>query len=66
MTEIEELKLQLVAIYSLSQAVETTTNWQDRKHALEDMQRAIRDAEPILRTYAADLMVGSDEAPNAW
>jgi hypothetical protein len=67
MTETEELKLQLVAVLSLSQEVENTGNWQDRKHALEDLQRAIQDARPILIHYAADLMAqGNEEPPVAW
>jgi hypothetical protein len=56
MTEVDELKAQLVAVRAMSNAVEQTTNWQDRRHALEDMQRAIQGAD-ILRHYAADLMV---------
>jgi len=63
MTEVEELKAQLVAVLSLSQAVDATSNWQDRKHALEEMQRAIQRATPLLMHYAADLMVNSSSDP---
>jgi hypothetical protein len=62
MTEVEELKAQLVAVRVMSNAVEQTTNWQDRRHALEDMQREIQRSE-ILIHYAADLMVQNDECP---
>lgn len=61
MTEVEELKALLVAVALLSQAVDATDNWQDRKHALEDMHRAIVDARPMLLHYAADLMVMHDD-----
>jgi len=64
MTEVEELKAQLVAVLSLSNDVEVAQGWQDRKHALEDMQRAIQAAKPILLHYAADLLVSSP-APQA-
>lgn len=64
MTEVEELKAQLVAVLSMSQDVESATNWQDRKHALEEMQRAIQGARPILLHYAADLMVQADDIPD--
>lgn len=66
MTEAEELKVQLISVLALSQDVEATDNWQDRKHALDDLQRAIQEARPMLIQYAADLMVSSDEDPKAW
>lgn len=63
LTEVEELKVQLVAVLSMSNDVEGAGNWQDRRRALEDMQKAIQDARPILVAYAADLMVSADEEP---
>jgi hypothetical protein len=63
MTEVEELKAQLIAVLSLSQAVDATDNWQDRKHALEEMHAVIQEASPILLHYAADLMVSPREHP---
>lgn len=64
MTEVEELKVKLVAVALLSQAVDATDNWQDRKRALEDMHRAIVEARPILLHYAADLMVMHEDIPD--
>jgi hypothetical protein len=65
MTEVEELKAQLIAVLSLSQAVDATDNWQDRKHALEEMHAVIQEASPILLHYAADLMVLAEDIPEA-
>lgn len=55
--ENRQLKTQLVAVLSLSNEVNLTDNWQDRKQALEEMHREIQAAKPILKDYAVELMV---------
>lgn len=57
MTEAQELKTQLCVVLSLSNDVEAETDPIGRRLALEQMQKAIQDAGPLLKTYAADLMV---------
>lgn len=57
MTEAQELKAQLVAVWRLAQLVDNESDPIQRRHALERMHAGIKGAEPILRSYAVDLMV---------
>jgi len=56
-TEVQELKAQLVAVLSLSNAVEGVSDPLVRRLALDELQSAIQSARPLLETYAADLLV---------
>lgn len=58
---IRELKTQLCAVLSLSNDVAGTADPIARKHALEELHRAIQAASPLIRTYAADLVVEDAE-----
>jgi hypothetical protein len=56
-TEAQELKTQLCAVLTMSNAVAEETDPVGRRLALEHMQRSIQDARHLIETYAVDLLV---------
>jgi hypothetical protein len=55
------MKIQLVSVLHMSNMVEIGDGERTRVELLEELQSAIQDSSPIIRSFAADLMVVGGE-----
>lgn len=59
--EIRELKSQLCAVLVLSNAVHIAETDEELTDAINELQGAIQASSALIRTYACDLAVESDD-----